>query len=107
MQIEYAVPRAENPSLESDHWRDVWLADARRIGILDDDHQVEMFDFKTRPIHFNAYGMEGHPLDDADIARLNDDSNIYPLVPSMTNLNLNSHVPRTIEYITSVLSRRR
>ena len=38
MQIEYAVPRAENPSFESDYWRDTWLADCGRIGILGDDH---------------------------------------------------------------------
>ncbi len=105
MQVEYVVPRADKPPLESDHWRDTWLEDTRRIGILDDAHQVEVFDFKTRPIHFNSFGMEGHPLKDADIAQLNGDSNIYPLQPSMANLNLNSYVPKTVDYVTSVLSR--
>ena len=64
-----------------------------------------MFDFKTRPIHFNGFGMEGQRLKDADIAELNEDSNIYPITPSMANLNLNSHVPLSIDYVTSVLSR--
>ncbi len=103
MQIEFAVPRAHQHPLDSTHWRETWLANTRRLGILDDEHQVEMFDFKTRPIHFNAFGMEGERLQDADSSLIDGSSNIFPLVPSMANLNLNSHVPRTISDVISVL----
>ena len=76
----------------------------RKLALLDDEHRIEMFDFKTRPMHFNAFGMEGEPLRDADPTQIRADSNVYPITPSMANLNLNSHLPRNIAFVTAVLS---
>jgi protoporphyrinogen oxidase len=107
MQIEYAFPKAQDRPLEPEYWRDAWLGDARRLGIIDDGHEVEMFDFKSFCMHFNGYGMEGEPLEDADPSQLRDDSNIRPVVPSMANLNLNGYVPQVVEFVATTLARAR
>lgn len=104
MQVDFAVPCAENPSTDPDYWQHAWTKDLTTLGVLDGNHRVEMFDYKTNRMHFNSYGMEGEPLVDADVSLLQDDSNIRPLIPSMANLNLNSHVPRNIAYVSSVLA---
>lgn len=104
LQIEFAVPCAESWPDDPAHWRSVWLDSLRRVGVIDDTHRVEHFDFKTRRMHFNSFGMEGTPLRDADPALLMPDSNVHPLVPSMANLNLNSHIPRTIVYVAAVMA---
>ncbi len=104
MQIDYAVPCLEDPPTDADYWRQAWTEDLTKLGILDQDHRVEMFDYKTNRMHFNSYGMEGERLIDADPSVLRDDSNIRPLTPSMGNLNLNSHIPRNIAYVTSILA---
>lgn len=103
LQIEFAFPRAEQHVLDREWWLDAWLSDLRRLGVVDAGHRVEEFDFKTFCMHYNAFGMEGEPLRDADPAVLRADGNIRAVVPSMANLNLNAHVPRTVEYVTSVL----
>ena len=56
-------------------------------------------------MHFNAYGMEGQRLIDADPSLVRADSNLRPVVPSMANLNLNRYVPQTVEYVASILGR--
>jgi hypothetical protein len=104
MQIDFAVPCLDNPSTDPEYWRRTWVEDLTRLGILDSGHSVEMFDYKTNRMHFNSYGMEGEPLVDADPALLRADTNVRPLTPSMANLNLNSHIPRNIAYVTSVLA---
>jgi protoporphyrinogen oxidase len=104
MQVEFAAPVLEDQPTDPEYWRERWLADLRRIGILDASHRVEMFDFKTRPMHFNGYGMEGERLRDADPSLLHLRSNVHPVVPSMANLNLNAHVPRTVELVAAVMS---
>jgi len=76
------------------------------MGIMEADHRIEMFDFKTRVMHFNGYGMEGVALQDADSSLLHPCSNVFPVVPSMANMNLNSYVPLAVQYVTSVLSGR-
>ena len=105
MQVEFAFPEAESRSTEAEYWRDEWVASLRRLGIIDDSHRITAFDFKTRPLHFNGYGMEGVALQDADPNLIDGRSNVFPVVPSMANLNLNSHIPRDVEYVTSVLAR--
>ena len=77
---------------------------AAALALSTDSHQVEAFDFKTFCMHFNAYGMDGVPLAEADPSQLSDDTNFYPVTPSLFRLNLNSHVPRDIAYVTNVLS---
>ena len=104
LQIDYAVPRAENPSTDPEFWQRVWMEDLKRVGILDAEHHVEMFDYKTNAMHFNSYGLEGERLVDADPSLIRSDSNVRPLTPSMANLNLNSHIPRNIAYVTSILA---
>ena len=105
LQVEHAFPKTDDEPIDADHWRDAWLEDCRRLGILDDDHRVEAFDFKTFCMHFNAYGMDGVPLEEADPTKLATDSNIFPVTPSLFRLNLNSHVPRDISFVTSVLAK--
>lgn len=104
MQVEFAVPLRGDWPTDPEAWLERWSNDLRRVGILDADHRVEEFDFKTRAMHFNSFGMEGIPLVDADPALLHPNSNVRPVVPSMANLNLNAHVPRTIDYVTSVVA---
>jgi hypothetical protein len=104
MQVEFAFPSVEPRSLDGEEWKRTWLEDLARLGVLDSGHRVEMFDFKTRKLHFNSYGMEGEKLVDADPTLLEASSNIFPVVPSMANLNLNAHVPRDVAYVISVLS---
>jgi hypothetical protein len=105
LQVEFAVPLAESWPADAAHWREAWLADLARAGILQAQHRVEEFDFRSAVMHFNAYGMEGERLRDADPALLRADSNIHPVVPSMANLNLNRYVPRAIEYVSGVAAR--
>lgn len=105
MQVEFAVPRAVSWPEDPDDWRESWLASARSLGWLDDRHQVEEFDYRSFPMHFNGFGAEGEPLRDADPRLIRADSNIRPLVPSMANLNLNRYVPRTIDCVASALGR--
>ncbi len=105
VQVEFAIPLAAEFPVEADFWQASWVKSLQELGFLDAQHAVELFDFKTRAMHFNAFGMEGEPLVDADAGLLRADSNVYPPIPSMANLNLNSHVPRTVAYVTDVLSR--
>jgi hypothetical protein len=107
LQVEFAVPVAEPWPAEADHWQRAWIASARQLGLLGDAHRVEEFDFRSFPLHFNGFGAEGEPLRDADPGLLGPDSNVRPVVPSMANLNLNRHVPRTVSYVTSVLAAER
>ncbi len=106
MQVEFAFPKAEDRSLEADWWRETWLDDLRRLGVLEENHSVEEFDFKTFTMHFNSFGMEGEPLHDADASLLKAGSNIHPVVPSMANVNLNYHVPRAVRDVAAVLAER-
>lgn len=105
MQVEFAFPVAEDRPLDPDYWQSSWIESARALGILSAEHRVEVFDFKTRTLHFNGYGMEGVPLKDADASQVDPASNVHPVVPSMANLNLNDHLPRDVAYVTSVLAR--
>jgi hypothetical protein len=104
MQIEFAVPRAEAWPTDPDHWRTTWEVSARRLGLFDEAHRIEEFDFRSFHMHFNGFGAEGEPLRDADASILRPDTNIRPIVPSMANLNLNRYLPRAIEYVTAVLA---
>lgn len=104
MQVEYAVPIAEDWPVDADSWREIWLEATRRLGLLGGEHRVVEFDFKSFDMHFNSYGMEGEALVDADPAQLRPDSNIHPLTPSLANLNLNRHVPQNLELVASVLA---
>lgn len=104
LQVEYALPEAADPPTDPEVWRERWLADLERIGLLDGSQRVELFDFKTRVMHFNGFGMEGERLRDADPGLLHPAANLHPLVPSMANLNLNSHVPRTVAQVAAVLA---
>ena len=49
--------------------------------------------------------MEGVRLIDADPGLIDADSNVHPVVPSMSNLNLNAHVPLDVQCVTDVLAR--
>jgi glycine/D-amino acid oxidase-like deaminating enzyme len=105
MQIEFAVPLHDHHwTLDPDEWQARWLDDTRRLGILDERHSVEDFDFRSFVMHFNAYGAEGEALRDADPTLLHPDSNVRPIVPSMANLNLTRYVARAVRYVTAVLS---
>jgi protoporphyrinogen oxidase len=104
LQVEFAVPRAGVWPDDPEHWRQAWLASLRRLGLLDNDHVVEEFDYRAFPLHFNGFGAEGEPLRDADPALLGPGSNIRPVVPSMANLNVNRYVPRAVSYVAAVLA---
>jgi len=104
IQVEFAFPVAENRSLDGEAWKEEWLQSLRGVGVLSARHSVELFDFKTRSLHFNGYGMEGVKLIDADASKVDSGGNVHPVVPSMSNLNLNSHIPLDVEYVTRVLT---
>ncbi len=104
LQVEFAVPRAASWPEDPDHWRSVWVASLRRLGLLDGAHVVEEFDFRSFPMHFNGFGAEGEALRDADPLLLGSETNVRPVVPSMANLNLNRYVPRAVSYVTTVLA---
>lgn len=104
MQVEFAFPLAENRPLDGEAWRASWAASLSDLGVLNAAHRIEIFDFKTRPLHFNGYGMEGVKLIDADADLLDAASNVHPIAPSMSNLNLNAHLPADIAYVTNVLA---
>lgn len=104
MQVEFAVPRAEDWPDDADYWQHAWRHAAEKLGLLDAQHEVVEFDYKSAPMHFNAYGMEGEALRDADATALHEGSNIFPVIPSMSNLNLNRYVPRAVAYTAAVLA---
>jgi len=104
VQVEFAFPEADSRPRDSKYWHDQWKSSLRTLGIIDDSHEIKIFDFKTRPLHFNGYGMEGVALQDADTNLIDERSNVFPVVPSMANLNLNLHVPGDIDYVTSVIT---
>jgi hypothetical protein len=90
--------------MEAEYWKRTWRESVEQLGLLDSAHRIEEFDFRSFPLHFNAFGAEGEPLRDADPNLLRSDSNVHPVVPSMANLNLNRHVPRTVTYVTTVMA---
>jgi protoporphyrinogen oxidase len=104
LQVEFAVPKNEDWPVDPNFWREAWLDGVRRIGFIDGSHRVEEYDFKTVTMHFNGFGMEGEPLRDAD-PTLFAASNLHPVAPSMANLNLNTHVPRTVREVLDIVSR--
>ena len=81
------------------------MASLVRLGLLNEGHEVLEFDFRAFPLHFNAYGMEGVALSDADPGLIREDGNVHAVVPSMANLNLNAYVPRALREFTEVLTR--
>lgn len=106
VQVEFAVPVAGGWPDDPDHWRRVWLASLRTLGLLTADHGVEEFDVRSFVMHFNGFGVEGAPLQDADARLVHADSNVHAVVPSMANLNLNRYVPRAVRDVTAVLAGR-
>ncbi|HSG64177.1 MAG TPA: NAD(P)-binding protein [Gammaproteobacteria bacterium] len=104
VQVEFAFPSADSRPLDGDSWQSKWVQSLRELGVLKASHRVEIFDFKSRPLHFNGYGMEGVRLIDADPHLIDAESNVRPIVPSMSNLNLNAHVPLDVAYVTNVLA---
>jgi protoporphyrinogen oxidase len=105
LQVEFAVPIAEDWPTAADVWRETWIADLRRLGLLTATHRVDDFDFRAVPMHFNAFGTEGEPLRDADPAAIDPHGNIRPVAPSMANWNLNHYVPQALQYAAAVLAR--
>lgn len=104
VQVEFAFPAREDGwTLDATAWRERWLDDLGRLGLLDERHRVEDFDFRSFAMHFNGYGAEGEPLVDADPSLLRPDTNVRPVAPSMVNLNLNRYVPGVVRDVTSVL----
>jgi hypothetical protein len=105
LQVELAVPVAdERYGANAEWWRQRWVADLTRLGLLDARHRVVEFDFRAITTHFNGFGAEGEPLRDADPALVRADSNVVPLAPSMANLNLNRWVPRVIEQVSALIA---
>ncbi|MCC7410162.1 MAG: NAD(P)-binding protein [Gammaproteobacteria bacterium] len=105
LQLEFAFPVADSDSTpNAEHWQRIWLADLRRLGVLDDAHVVESFDFRHLRMHFNSYGAEGRPHVEADPGLLHEDSNIVPVAPSVLNRNLNSSVPRYLEAVLGAVT---
>ena len=105
MQVEFAVPEADERSGSSgEFWKERWIDGVRRLGLLEKEHRIASFDFKSFVMHFNGFGAEGEPLVDANPNVIQRGSNLHPIVPSMANLNLNNYVPRTVRYVTSVLA---
>lgn len=106
LQIEFAFPAVEEAArgLDADAWCERWLSDLRRLGIIGRSHGVSLFDFKSRRLHFNGFGMEGERLVDADPGLIRSSSNLFPVAPSMANLNLNTHVPMSVEAVTRRLA---
>jgi hypothetical protein len=102
LQVEFAVPTAVAWPVEPEHWRSVWVASLRRLGLLGETHSVTEFDFRAFSMHFNGFGAEGEALRDADPGILGTETNVRPVVPSMANLNLNRYVPRAVSYVASV-----
>ena len=105
LQVEFAFPAAdETTPREAGHWREVWLGDLRRLGLLGDAHQVESFDFKCFRMHYNSFGAEGEPRREPDTTLIHPASNIRPVAPTTQNRNLNSSVPLYLDYVTRVLA---
>jgi hypothetical protein len=105
VQIEFAVPGAADWPTDPAWWSEQWVGSLSRLELIGDDHRVEEFDFRSFPMHFNAFGAEGEPLRDADPGLLRADTNVRPVVPSMANLNLNRYVPRAVRYVADVIGR--
>ena len=105
LQIEFAFPVADRETpLEADHWRATWIENLKRLGLLDDTHRVETFDYKSFRMHYNSFGAEGEPRREPDPAILHPESNIRPVAPTLQNRNLNGSVPLYLEYVTRVLA---
>ncbi|MEQ9500390.1 MAG: NAD(P)-binding protein [Deltaproteobacteria bacterium] len=103
MQIEFAFPEAEaDRPRDAEHWKTSWWESLKAVGVVKDE-TIASFDFRSFVLHFNAYGAEGQPLQDADPSVLVD-SNIHPIVPSLANLNLNRYVPRVVRDVTALLA---
>jgi hypothetical protein len=103
VQVEFAFPVAEEWPEDADSWRSRWVGDLRRLELLEDSHRIEEFDFRIFRLHYNGFGMEGQALLDPDPSLVRSDGNLHPIVPSLANLNLNSHVPRSVEQVIRLL----
>ncbi len=107
LQVEFAFPVADDGlPLEAAHWHSTWLTDLGRLGLINDKHTVEAFDFRNFRIHFNSYGTEGEPHAEADPSLLQPDSNIVPVAPSVLNRNLNASVPRYLDAVLNAVTAR-
>ncbi|MCA8974161.1 MAG: NAD(P)-binding protein [Planctomycetes bacterium] len=105
LQVEFAVPIAEDWPREAAVWQRYWQDDLVALGLLAADHRVVEFDFRDVPLHFNAFGAEGEPLRDADPALVDPAGNMRPVVPSMANLNLNAYVPQVVADVAATMAR--
>ena len=94
----------ESTPLDAGHWRERWLADLRRLGLLGESHRVQDFDFKRVRMHYNSFGAEGRPRQEPDPSALHPSTNIRPVAPTNQNRNLNGSVPLYLDYVARVLN---
>jgi hypothetical protein len=104
LQVEFAFPAAdERIPLESATWRETWLADLWRLGLVGAAHRVESFEFRCFRMHYNSFGAEGQPRREPDSGQIHPRSNVRPVAPTQQNRNLNGSVPLYLEYVARVL----
>jgi hypothetical protein len=104
LQVEFAFPVADaSTPLDADYWRERWVADLRRLGLLTESHRVSDFDFKKVRMHYNSFGAEGQARIEPDPSMLHPSTNIRPVAPTNQNRNLNGSVPLYIDHVARVL----
>ncbi len=107
VQLEFAFPRdSKDFGVEPGFWHESWLTSLRQLGIAQADNEVLDFDFKTFPILYNSFGIEGKPMPEVDFTDLSPDSNLRPVEPTIRKVNINTRVPMYLRYLAEDLSRR-
>ena len=105
VQLEFAFPRADTSwPRDGDAWRERWLDSLDRLGIATRDNPLRGYDFKTFPILYNCYGIEGEPMPEVDFSDIPPTSNLRPVLPSIRNININTRVPQFLRYLVDELS---
>ncbi len=104
VQLEFAYPRAvDRFDDKRGYWLDQWSRSLRALGVIGVDHRLREFDFKSVPLLYNCFGVEGRPMPDIELGPLPPETNLRPVLPSLRKVNINTRVPAYLRFLADDL----
>ncbi len=107
VQVEFAFPRdAKDFEREAAVWREDWMSSLENLGIISASNDLLDFDFKTFPIFYNTYGVDGQVAPEIRFDALPEESNLRPLHLTVKNVNINTRLPQIVKSLVEDMSGR-
>ncbi|MHC5063814.1 MAG: FAD-dependent oxidoreductase [Planctomycetota bacterium] len=105
VQVEFAFPRdSKEYQRDPGVWREDWANSLQEMGIVGEGNALQAFDFKTFPIYYNTFGIDGQPAPEIEFDSLPADSNLIPVLLTVKNVNINTRIPQIVSFLTEVMN---